>query len=723
MLRINGKLCFMLLAGLITYTVFAALSVSAAIVLSDDGWYETLENKYLGVAIGGGGTWEVSPPFLHVLINGGSVPIPGRFAIWTIKGDPTVTDDDSMEVVYSSVGLAGPGDKWGAWQVMVDGNTAEGAHAWATFPTGGTSGIWGDTGDGAWEVQRDGPYIPTNENVIKAAWYPIPSGGVEVDPAIGCLPVRCELETRLMRDTVRFKWTIKNEDTVDHLVGLRVYADLVMSGEDTGTTDLRNIVSIPGQPLLENKIILSGIEVPAYIDMVNSQRDPVISVRPTFRDNDATPPDKVGIDDWRVVAGSSWTYGIGTESDTFNSWKYEPLEYTAINDVAYGAFWKPRRISPGQTITIIHYLGLGCSTSDFTKPNLTKPQYTASVQGPRALKYYTDAGTGVGQLYPSAFTISAYMENQEKYMDLQSPGFTLMLPDGLTLDASEGGKYTKTLNHIDALSEGSVSWQVKVDSQFNSPTGIRNYSVSFTADPVGGTTVSRDINIPATEWQSLSKNWQMISVPFDLTDSDPSTALGFDDAGLIENTDYRFYQYDPYLRQYKPVYSLVPGQAYWLSLSQAAWLELIPPMQAWPTTSMTVGNYSPIQWSGTQGHQIPMQTGWNLIGNPYVYTITFGELRFYHRDYGVMDYDQAVARGMISKTVFWWDPVWSNSNGKYNWSSLRSVQFKPWQGYWVKVMRSGVTMIVTPVSQIGASLGGVPDDDDGGGGGVTPPSP
>ena len=117
-------------------------------------------------------------------------------------------------------------------------------------------------------------------------------------------------------------------------------------------------------------------------------------------------------------------------------------------------------------------------------------------------------------------------------------------------------------------------------------------------------------------------------------------------------------------------------------------------------------------WAGTQGYQIPLLVGWNLVGNPYVYTITLGETKFYHRDYGLMTYDQAVSRGLLTTTVFWWDPVFR----QYRWSSDRAVQIKPWQGYWLRALRAGLTAIMTPESQIGAAVGGSPTADDGSGG-------
>lgn len=664
------------------FILFVVCCVAASVPAfaeDPDATYITLENGYLGVAIGTGGHWHVDPPG-HFFDD--DQPAAGRFDIWCTGGDPTTVDDDGFPLLFGYYGPPGPGDKWGAWMLMVDTWTTDSEHIWASFEMGGTAGIMGDDTDGVFTLS---PYIPTNQNIITAVWYPTPEEaatpqGEEVTLGDrGYIPIKCELEVRLMRDTVRFKWAIKNEDSVEHLIGLRVCADVMPSPLDGGTASLDNVISVPGYPLITDRTVISGGDVPDMIEMFNSQESPVLSIRNIFRGQGATTPDKVGIDDWWDVASSAWTYGSSS------LWLYEPTPYQYIDDVGYGAFWKPQRLPAGRTATFIHYMGLACSTSDFTRPNLARPQYVAGVQGPRALKYYTDS-MGLGVLDPDPFTVTAYLEDQEKFMDLQDASFTLTLPAGLALDDSEGGAYTKALSTISAASEGSVSWQVKLTDPYASPAGIVNYSVSFSAAPVGGTTVTRAINIPATEWQPLSRRWQMISVPFSLTNSDPEAALGLPPGG------YTVWRYDSYERAYEAATALTPGEAYWL------WLD------AAQTTDMTAGEYSPIAWTGTQGYQIDLQSGWNLVGNPYVYAVTLGETRFYHRDYGVVDYDEAVARRLISRTLFWWDPVFQ----RYRWSSQRSAQLKPWQGCWVRALKSGVTLIITPVSQIGASLGGTP---------------
>lgn len=752
-------------------------SGATAITWDYDAEYMAINNSYIGLAIGYYGSWKLpTPPYYHWQIS--QQPASGRFQIWTTGGDPSTSDDDNTPIIYSNVpsgsstpGYPAPGDKWAAWQVMVDtwsstgsssttgstGTTGNGTgsstgssglvwsssvastsnvsantstgnvgitsvniqatgsgsggtttdHKWATFTNGGSSAIWGDEADGVWVVR---PYIPTtNDNTLVGSWVP-------KDTSSGVIPVLCNLESKIMRDTVRFKWTITNYDTTQHLVGLRVYADLA-TPSDVGTDNGRTTISVPGRPLVTDETLLSGNDIPSSVEFFDSASDPKLGIRATFKGEDATPPDKVGIDNWEwtltapggvsdsdtEVGGHNWSYGVGTPGigeDAFCAWLYTPPANHYIEDVAYGAFWKPRLVGPGQTITIVHYLGLASATSVFNVPSSDNPQYVASVLSPRALKYYTDSVTGAGKVYPDPFTITANVVNTEQHIDLMNPSFSLILPSGLQLDSSEQNRTSKSLSRITAGDEGSVSW--KVTRASNAPSGKLKYSVVFTANPVGGTTITREISVPASQAQTFSPGWQMISVPFQSNNPDPGYALGL-------SGNYSMYRYNTHSKQYETATALVSGEAYWLYMGNPAGQR---------SASMPAGSASALSWTDNQGQQISLQSGWNLIGNPFVYSVTLGELRFYYRNYGTLTYDEAVDRGLLYSTLYWWDPIFR----RYNWSSDRNVELKPWQGYWVKALASGLSVFVTPESQIGASVGGTPTDTDSGSDIISPPA-
>jgi len=444
--------------------------------------------------------------------------------------------------------------------------------------------------------------------------------------------------------------------------------------------------------------------VPDVFEAFNSATDPVKSIRAIFRGNGATPPEVFGSDEWNTLSSDVWSYYLVGINQV--GWFYEPIPLHTVYDVCYGAWWKPAVMRPGQKRTIIHYFGNACATHDFTKPNPASVQYVATVQGPRTLKYYADVN-GISAVSPNPFKITAYMGSIRKRIDLQDVSLTLLLPPGLELDPSENYKYSKTISFSPAYEEAKVDWLVR---PVGNPTGILTYSVAFSATPVGGTTVSRTINIPATDKQQLTEDWQMISVPFELYSAEPQTTLGLPDNTDPNNPAWRLFRYDTYSGRYIETLNLRPGEAYWL------WLDMgqLTNMNLYRPDGHV--NYFAKQWSGTQGTYLPLRPGWNMIGNPYVYAITLGELRVYTQQYGSLTLDEAAAKGILYKTLFWYDPIF----GRYNWSSRSATQLKPWQGYWIRVLRDGASLVLTPVTQIGASVAGEPITPPGGGG-LPPP--
>lgn len=614
----------------------------------------------------------------------------GRFNIWNVLGDTSSQTDDHQTLVRT-----------GRVQLMISGLSDDdeaAAPMWAEFEKGGLSGIWGDPDDGEWVVS---PYLVTGQQIIRGIWRPTPSKG-EIGATTASVPVM-EQEVRVLHDMVRFRWTITNNDTVSHHIGLKFAADIMIDPENSGTVDQDNVVSMPGYPLIEERGFLSGSNVPTAVEFYNSQSAPTQGVRAIFEGQGATRPDVLGIDEYSAIFSSAWTYSADPASLTLKAiWDYEvfPEHQPIANNLCYGAFWKPISVAPGKSRTIIHYVVNPGSTSATNIPSVDSPRYTAALQSPKLLKYYLDPITRVEQVGPTSFRITAFLENQDTSAELRSCSFTLIPPAGIVLDASET-QHTKTISVIPRDSDGSVSWLVRADG---SRTGTLPCYVSVSATPMGSTVVQRDINVPAVSRQRFSSGWQQVSVPFELTDSNPATALGLG-PGVLRKIS----RYDPSLASgYEDVVSLTPGEAYWMNL----WVPA--------TGTLTAGSYTPMQWGGSDGYEIPVRKGWNMIGNPFVYSVTMGELRFYSSSYGSLTYDEAIAKGLISRTLWCWNP----SYGTWNWSTQRTALLKPWQGYWVKILSPAVQYIViTPASQIGASAGGAPPTDDNGGGEEPPPSP
>lgn len=668
------------------------------------------ENNYIRFKLGMEGAWSGHSPIAHVFEE--NQPISGRFEIWRITGNPDTEEDDGTPLIFSHPyahidydGITdgdhyygqGPSDRNGAWAIEVDTLEGgdEGLPIWAQFARSGNVGILGDEQNGWWYIE---PHNPENEHSLRALMYP---------KADDFLPIRCELDVRLLHDTVRFRWRIKNEDFTSHKIGLKLMTDTTSAKASDGFwnnffqdywyPDIDGVVSIPGKRLIdpdpakENaRVILSGKDIPPVLEIFDEAGDPHVSMRYIFDGYGATPPDKVGIDYWGNVCSNIWSYW---GSPSLPLWLYEPIPQLDLWDLTVGAFWAPRLVPPGVTMEIICYLGLADATSDFSRPNTERPLYVPTLQGKRALHEIINAD-GTIRLDPESFDIRAYLQNTDKFTDLSNASFSLVLPPALQLDESETGGLVKTVSRVGAGEEKSVSWKVKT---VGNPTGIQTYSVSYSAAPMRATTLSRQINIPSTPSQAMVKGWQMISVPYKITASSggsgapppPGGNAGtFGALGLT--SDFIAYKYDSHTKTYVQADIVLPGEGYWLK------------MRDYPeVTSMVDGyTYDALQWEGISGFEIPLQKGWNLLGNPFVYTLTIGECKFFHPDMGSLSYDEAIERGLISRTVYWYDTTWK----RYNWSNSSTAQIKPWTGYWVKALRPDVYLEITPESQIGAEV-------------------
>ncbi|MHB0999356.1 MAG: hypothetical protein ACYC27_08915 [Armatimonadota bacterium] len=679
MIKASLKRCAAAAAILMVVAMMVTIRTESAEDKDHISWFD-MENDYIWFGIGTDGAWQPEAPegstgIAHAIDT--NIPLSGRFEIWRNAGNPDVVEDDGTPLFvnhYLLPGRPSMGDRFAYWGIQVD----DGDGGWVSFDTGGKAGIIAAEPNSGWS---DYPYRPTNA-------FP----GLMTGTAYMAGNIKCNLEVRLMHDTVKFRWRITNEDIIQHYIGMKLVGDVSTYGGGDGFP----YVMIPGRNVIEAETLIKGSEIPAELEMFDNPRNPRETIRFTFNAQGATPPDVVGIDYWGIILSDVWSYFGSPNNPLF---LYEPTPNHPIGDLALGAMWKPRAVRPGQTIDIVSYIGLADTTAVYNKPNEEVPQYVATVQGPNALGYVYSSTPGDSTLSPIPFNINAFLGDQEKYMDLTNASASIILPDSLELDDTELEGATKTIGKVPVGGERGVSWLVR---PVGNPTGIFEYSVSFNAAPVGGTVVKRKINIPATPTQIMPKGWSMISMPYnvsqDLSEDAPPPAPG--NAGDLSvlglqgelGTDYKLWKYDPHTGKYVRPEKLVAGEGYWLwcrSTGQST--EEVP---GW--------KYIPINWTGSTGKQIPFYRGWNLIGNPFVYTVTLGECYFYHPDYGTLPYEDAVKQGLISKTVYWYDTTY----GRYRNLSDRTVQIKPWNSYWVKALQPSVTMLISPASQIGANLQG-----------------
>ncbi|MBI5198088.1 MAG: hypothetical protein HZA19_05700 [Nitrospirae bacterium] len=88
---------------------------------------------------------------------------------------------------------------------------------------------------------------------------------------------------------------------------------------------------------------------------------------------------------------------------------------------------------------------------------------------------------------------------------------------------------------------------------------------------------------------------------------------------------------------------------------------------------------------------IPLQTGWNIIGNPYPNEILLKDTSVRNVDTGeIKTFEDAVIAGWVGNAVY-------NFNGStYDFSVYGETKMKLWHGYWFAVLKEGVYELVVP---------------------------
>jgi len=160
---------------------------------------------------------------------------------------------------------------------------------------------------------------------------------------------------------------------------------------------------------------------------------------------------------------------------------------------------------------------------------------------------------------------------------------------------------------------------------------------------------------------NLSSGWNLISLPLS-TDPDPKVVF----SGL---PTWRFYAWNPITRSYldKNHATLGVGKGYWLWVPTALTYQI----SGIPNTSSST--------------EIPLYSGWNLIGTPYNQAIPWDSVQV-KRGSLTVSLNQAVANGWVRSYAYYWE---SNS-----YKMLKSGgSFEPLKGYWFYARVDGCTMV------------------------------
>lgn len=544
--------------------------------------------------------------------------------------------------------------------------------------------------------------------------------------------IEIEMIASFVHDTLRLQFNITNRNPGRaHNVGL-VMVQNIVAAPNTSPANLAAIMvggatppqgadgplRIPNYPYLRRETVLSGGLVPSTWETFHqiaaaTQTAPaaIHSIRGTLRpfasaQSEPTPPTRFAYARIERLNGYNpapppvnGQAQNPIQHDFQQIWNYTPDNSILLTspvqapDAGVALYWSEQIVPASATRTIVTLIGRSTTDNDFTPP------LSLSVSAPSALGFRTDRNNNQGLAVPNPFQVTAYASNLTDLLptgglNVGPVNFSINLPQGLALAPNE--TMTKQLDRISPGAEGSVSWNVVPTGE---KTGTLRFAVSVAGNLGSGKTVTRDIEVPAppaVELVGTTNNplrlYQMLSFPLVFGNARPSTILGLRD----NPPDFQLVRYNPVAGQYEPVNTFEPGFAYWfLSNLPDNVRRTINPAQYPPLANQMQPN--------ADTFRVNYPRGWNQIGNPYVYGIRFSEIQVFDQETFQIYYLSEAAdnlRRWVSPAIYRWNPITQDYDLLDNFGYV----MQPYEGYWIRVLRPGLTFIYPGADAPGGSV-------------------
>ncbi|MCC6485790.1 MAG: hypothetical protein IT209_13195 [Armatimonadetes bacterium] len=601
---------------------------------------ESVQNSYLQVIAGVSGDVSDAGPNYNT-----TVKVAGYWTVATTGGEPHTADDNGVELTGGALFQ----EPWGCYTaIKVDEADAV---------------IYGSDEGGAWTRQ---PSADENKDIITDS-YLLKSAPINISRVIS-----------IERDVIRVSYSITNNDTAAHKIGLATFMDT-----DYGYDQSMQLVT--GGPFwtvrtgsVTNEQELTGSDVPDVVFGFDNLPQYKIVTKTILRGADATTPDSV------MLTNAGHAFGG-------DFWDLAPIAtHSILEQSGLVLLWNQKSVAANATMSpTTFYFGLGHATEDYSYPAVL------ALQAPFSLEYNRPAGDDLGDINPQPTTVYGYVYNRSDELPLSNVQVQLALDAGLQF--APGETPTKTIGDIGiAGGEGQVKWQILAD---RTQVGPVNMTLSVVGFPLTAKAVTRSVNIPAVEDRLYPGNtWQLISVPFRADDPTPAAMLGLTPGSFAAK------KFNPATGLYADITTVQPGDAFWFKPLNIA--------------RVIVTNADPLPNSTTGPYVINLKAGWNQIGNPFLYGISWGRFRVLRDPIeGSVPLATATERNWLRATVYWYNAT----TNAYEASSSPDTQIIPWRGYWVRAFQP-LSLIVPGTDTIGGSVV-FTSRDAGGGGGVTPPLP
>ncbi len=648
------------------------MGLSVAMASEDDPpYYASIGNDYIRYNIGYAGTIDFT-----IGETAYAYPVNGGFSAQTVIGDPTTSLDDNRDMMPrltdDDTGIRSPFQRGAHYRLRI----------------GGTNYMFGK--DGSWTQ------VPTLFVPPSGIGFGKTGAFIEGKWVSGDASTAVTMNVSLVRDTVRQEFIFQNVTAASQKIGFAV------AGDPPYIPD----VFFAGIGELTYGKWFGPTAIPDYFEVYDNLTNPSLVARNTFVGQDASKPDYMAVGEGTTFVGA----GDGDFDDGVLQLWLEPTVgnptggFTADPRIRFSApgwmtVWKQRTVAAGASFKIVTYYGCGAANAAWTVKSssgvVSQDSAVLAVQGPRTLKYDSTDFTSTTGLVPGEFTIKPYVFNLATDIgafDLHDVSATIYLPKGLEMVPAPGNTATQEIGYVRHNTEMSApGWTVRATGEV---LGEIEYFVSA-FDPVTGwnRSVSRKVLVPATTSTTIRKGWQLQSVPFSF--DNPSIYSVF---GRAPGQIFAQYWDATGTGRYRPLTNVVVGQGFWLFGSATG---------AGPVSIASDASLVGLsEGKQTQPVIIPVNAGWNLIANPFLYPVYWGQLLVYNKTENlVLPLDKAVAKNWLSLTLY----SYNADKGSYEYLRSLSNQLMPYKGYWLR-SRYSLQLIITPSvypgSDVTVPLGG-----------------
>ncbi len=501
--------------------------------------------------------------------------------------------------------------------------------------------------------------------------------------------IRIQLRCDVIGDTARCQWTCTNQQATAATLGMW-FGQWVTMFPTSSPAASSNFISpypadwtvAPGvKPILTDTRFEATPNVnatdppernmPPYLDYGMDQSLAYglrIVLQPSAQIPDQTPVSGLDIGNNVFLLGSQ-TASDGAMPDLMLTDDVIPPGGFPYDDNAYIEKFPTVPLGPlnsgTETTQIIAYYKSTWSTVDYAKP------YSVVLDAPPVI---ATSPSNSAQFQNAPFLLTVNIDDtrgfstHDQSVPLQDVEVDVDLPPGLT-DANNPSSthLVKFIDSVEPQTVANVSVNIAID-----PTvfGNQNYTVTIKPNPGPTKVLTGTLNVASQPYLQLTGTSNCVTAGWSFSDSTWDTIVG-SNSGLVLNQDYQVFGWDAVAQNY--IIQSGPQRGFGSFVVTTQNVGFVP----------LGGNPVQPQDLQTGAPQIILQSGWNLIGNPYNYAVPVGQLVGVPEsdNQNAFTWDQLSTAGYISGYLAYWDPTTQG----YKVTTSDTDLIQPNTGYWLFV--------------------------------------